>query len=79
MQPAIGAYWLWPARIQCANAREQQVSALKSGKPCDRLIAPQSAASFDMTVKMVVPTRGSFESMMTDDWRMAIRGGRGEE
>jgi hypothetical protein len=43
------------------------------------LIAPQSAASFDMTVKMVVPTPGSFESMMTDDWRMAIRGGRGEK
>jgi hypothetical protein len=38
-------------------------SAWKSGKPCERLIAPQSAASFDITVKMVVPTWGSFESM----------------
>jgi hypothetical protein len=56
---------------------EQCRIGLKSGKPCDRLIAPQSAASFDITVKMVVPTWGSFESMVTDDWRMAIRGGRG--
>jgi hypothetical protein len=43
------------------------------------LIAPQSAASFDITVKMVVPTQGSLESMATEDWRMAIRDQRGGE
>src|SRR6478672_2913172 len=36
-------------------------SQSKSGKPCDRLMAPRSAASFDMTVKIVVPTLGSFD------------------
>src|SRR3954470_19931234 len=36
-------------------------SQSKSGNPCDRLIAPRSAASFDMTVKIVVPTLGSFD------------------
>jgi len=34
----------------------------KSGNPCERLIAPCSCASRDMTVKIVVPTRGSLES-----------------
>src|SRR5262249_42537868 len=33
----------------------------KSGKPCDRLIAPRSAARRDITVKIVVPTFGSLE------------------
>jgi hypothetical protein len=35
----------------------------KSGNPWDRLIALCSAASRDITVKMVVPTLGSLESM----------------
>jgi hypothetical protein len=37
---------------------------LKSGKPCDRLIALCSFAKADMVVKMVVPTVGSFEFMV---------------
>src|SRR6476646_3067073 len=39
-------------------------SQSKSGNPCDRLIASRSAASFDITVKIVVPTDGSFEVMV---------------
>src|SRR5687767_8047036 len=35
-------------------------SQSKSGKPWPRLTAPFSMASADMTVKMVVPTAGSF-------------------
>ena len=34
-----------------------------SGKPCPRLTAPCSAASCDMTVKMVVPTFGNLVSI----------------
>jgi hypothetical protein len=77
--PAIGGYWFLPSRIARQVASKSAGSAWKSGKPCDRLIAPQSAASFDMTVKMVVPTQGSLESMTTDDGCMAIRAKRGEE
>src|SRR5919107_1103687 len=44
-----------------ATASTSAGSQSKSGNPCDRLIAPRSVASFDMTVKMVVPTLGSFE------------------
>jgi hypothetical protein len=35
----------------------------KSGKPCDRFIAPTSAARADITVNMVVPTCGNLEIM----------------
>ena len=41
--------------MRSSNAR----GGSKLGKPCDRLIAPVSAASWLMTVKMVVPTSGS--------------------
>src|SRR5258705_9450628 len=34
---------------------------LKSGNPCDRLIAPCSRASRDIVVKIVTPVSGSFE------------------
>jgi hypothetical protein len=33
----------------------------KLGKPCERFNAPQSAANFDMIVKMVVPVLGCLE------------------
>ena len=46
---------------------EQRGRPGNRGNPCDRLIAPQSAASLDMTVKMVVPTQGSLESMATGE------------
>jgi hypothetical protein len=36
------------------------------------LIAPQSEASFDITVKIVVPTAGNFESMASVDWCMGF-------
>src|SRR5688572_23362145 len=44
-----------------ATASTSAGSQSKSGKPCERLTAPTSAASFDMTVKIVVPTAGSRE------------------
>ncbi len=61
--PAIGAYWLRPARMWRSIASNSAGSAWKSGKPCDRLIAPHSAAMRDITVKMVVPMCGKRESM----------------
>ena len=39
-------------------------SQLKSGKPWPRLTAPLELAKADMTVKMVVPTFGSFDSIV---------------
>src|SRR5215831_12537408 len=57
----MGAYWLRPSRMCLATASTSAGSQSKSGKPCDKLIAPRSAASFDMTVKIVVPTLGSFD------------------
>src|SRR6185436_9145767 len=59
--PCIGAYWLRPSRMYRATASTSAGSQSKSGNPCDRLIAPRSAASFDITVKIVVPTLGSFD------------------
>src|SRR3954452_221630 len=44
-----------------ATASTSAGSQSKSGNPCDKLIAPRSAASLDMTVKIVVPTLGSFD------------------
>jgi hypothetical protein len=43
------------------------------------LIAPQSAASRDMTVKIVVPTPGSFESTATEEFGMTTRARRGRK
>src|SRR5690606_33311391 len=57
--PVIGAYWLWPARIARSSASTRRAGTSKSGKPWPRLTAPCSAASCDITVKMVVPTLGS--------------------
>src|SRR3954462_10345221 len=45
-----------------ATASTNAGSQSKSGNPCERLIAPVSAASFDITVKMVVPTLGSLDA-----------------
>src|SRR5260221_9616962 len=54
----MGAYWLCPSSmlrwINLINSSE----TLKSGKPCDKLIAPCSKAIRDITVKMDVPTSG---------------------
>ncbi len=61
--PAISAYWLAPACMCFATSSNSAGGAEKSGKPCDRLMAPCCAARRDMTLKMVVPTRGRRESM----------------
>ena len=60
--PVIGAYWLWPARIARSSASTRRPGTGKSGKPWPRLTAPCSAASCDITVKMVVPTFGNLLS-----------------
>src|SRR5690606_7349212 len=57
--PVIGAYWLWPARMAASSASTRRCGTGKSGNPWPRFTAPCSAASCDITVKMVVPTRGS--------------------
>ena len=62
-RPAIGAYWLWPrAQVLGDQLRAGARAASKSGNPWPRLIAPASAASRDITVKIVVPTPGSLLS-----------------
>ena len=57
--PVIGAYWLWPVRTASASRACRRSSQLKSGNPWPRLTAPCLMARCDITVKMVVPTRGS--------------------
>lgn len=57
--PGMGGYWLWPARMAWYTASTSAGSQSKSGKPWPRFTAPTSAASADITVKMVVPTSGS--------------------
>jgi len=57
--PLIGAYWLWPARMALPNSSTRRSGTAKSGNPCPRLTARYSAASCDMTVKIVVPTLGN--------------------
>src|SRR6185369_14461265 len=57
--PVIGGYWFSPFVIASVTACTRRGSQSKSGKPWPRLTAPFSAASADMTVKMVVPTAGS--------------------
>ena len=59
--PGMGGYWLWPACMARVTALTSSGSQSKSGKPWPRLTAPVSAASADMTVKMVVPTLGRRE------------------
>ncbi len=55
----MGAYWFEPARMWRETRSKSSGEAEKSGKPWDRLMAPHSAASRDITVKIVVPTPGS--------------------
>ena len=61
--PVIGAYWLWPARMARSSDSISGSGTGKSGKPWPRLTALCSIASWDITVKMVVPTLGSLVSM----------------
>src|SRR3990167_7002265 len=56
--PGMGGYWLCPARMAWCTASIRVGSQSKSGKPWPRFTAPCSAASADMTLKMVVPTWG---------------------
>src|SRR5690348_9813838 len=56
--PAMGGYWLWPERMAASTAATSAGSQSKSGKPWPRLMAPDFAASADITVKIVVPTAG---------------------
>src|SRR6185436_15997620 len=63
MMPAIGAYWFNPALMYFVTRSRNSFAQSKSGKPCDRLIALCSCASFDITVKIVVPTAGSLDAM----------------
>src|SRR5690554_2529742 len=65
--PVIGAYWWWPSRMAWSSAATSSAGTGKSGKPCPRFTAPCSCASCDITVKMVVPTFGSL------DWVMSSR------
>src|SRR5262245_36291110 len=46
-----------------ATASTSSGAQSKSGNPCDRLIAPCSAARRDITAKMLTPVDGSFEEM----------------
>src|SRR6478609_380360 len=55
----MGGYWLRPRVIASLTAVTSFGSHSKSGNPWPRLTAPVSAASADMTVKIVVPTEGS--------------------
>ncbi|MNG34395.1 hypothetical protein D3C84_1208690 [compost metagenome] len=48
---------------------------MKSGKPWDRLSAPVCTASWDMVVKMVVPTFGSLLRIMEPSFLGCIRHG----
>src|SRR5882762_2291947 len=61
MTPGIGAYWLYPSRMYRVTASISSGAQLKSGNPCDRLIAPCSSASRDIFVKIVTPVPGSLE------------------
>jgi hypothetical protein len=60
--PVIIGYWLWPSAMARDSASTSRCGTAKSGNPCPRLTAPCSAASCDITVKMVVPTLGSLVS-----------------
>src|SRR5438309_11157991 len=55
----MGGYWFRPRVIASVTACTRRGSQSKSGKPWPRLTAPLSAASADVTVKMVVPTAGN--------------------
>ncbi|MNL67395.1 hypothetical protein D3C87_1919750 [compost metagenome] len=81
--PAIGGYWLWPARMAPATASTIFGSQSKSGKPWPRLTAFFSMARADITVKMVVPTAGRREgggvsgaSVVSADMLRAYRCGK---
>ncbi len=72
--PVMGAYWLRPSMTARVTASRSACGPSKSGKPWERLIAPTSAASWDMVVKMVVPTLGNLLMSMTA-FRQACRAG----
>src|ERR1043166_7728455 len=59
--PGMGAYWLKPFFMYSFTSAIRSGEQLKSGKPCARLIAPCSWASALITLKIVVPTLGSFD------------------
>ena len=61
--PGIGAYWLCPFFMALFTSFISSGEVSKSGKPCDKLIAPTSAATADITVNIVVPTCGSLDMM----------------
>ena len=46
---------------------------LKSGKPCDKLMALCSFANADMVVKIVVPIAGSFELMLEGKFMLVVQ------
>jgi hypothetical protein len=48
----------------------------KSGKPCDRFIAPCSLAKPVITVKMVVPALGSLDDIMEGNFTNTALGGK---
>src|SRR4029079_12211817 len=69
--PAIGGYWFKPALMYLVTRSRNSFAQSKSGKPCERLIALCSCARRDITVKIVVPTSGSFEAMGWENEGMA--------
>src|SRR5207253_2478264 len=71
--PAIGGYWFRPLAIASVTDCTSRGSQSKSGKPWPRFTAPFSVASADITVKMVVPTAGSFV------WSAGVRASRVSE
>ncbi|MNG08803.1 hypothetical protein D3C84_921870 [compost metagenome] len=60
-----------PAAMCRPTASQSAAGAEKSGKPWDRLMAPVSAASWDIWVKMVVPTLGNLLAIISSGcWRL---------
>src|SRR5687768_694164 len=61
IHPGIGAYWLYPLFIAWLTSDVRSLLIGKSGKPWPRFTALVSVARPLITVKMVVPTFGSFD------------------
>src|SRR6185312_16783539 len=59
-RPRIGGYWFGPSRSALAAVTRIASGPSSSGNPWPRFTAPCSAASADITVKMVV---GKFANM----------------
>src|SRR5690606_30751960 len=62
--------WLRPSSIARASASRSACGPSKSGNPWPRLIALWLAASWLITVKIVVPTLGNFVSICISPRRM---------